>query len=116
MVNQEVEGTSMGESSAAVLDVIAERRRQVENEGWSEAHDDKHSPGDLAAAAGCYALFADSFPDAGNPPPLWPWTPEWWKPKEYRRDLVRATALLLAEIERVDRCSENAKAMSSQAA
>lgn len=35
----------------------------------------------------------------------WPrsWSRAWWKPKNPRRDLVRAAALLIAEIERLDR-------------
>lgn len=36
----------------------------------------------------------------------WPWTgwaTEWFKPKDDRYNLVRAAALLLAEIERLDR-------------
>jgi hypothetical protein len=36
-------------------------------------------------------------------PALWPWGAHWWKPKTGRRDLVRAAALLVAEIERLDR-------------
>ena len=38
-----------------------------------------------------------------KPPSYWPWEPRWWKPKNPRRDLVRAAALLIAEIERLDR-------------
>ena len=33
----------------------------------------------------------------------WPWSLDWWKPKDPRRDLVRAGALIVAEIERLDR-------------
>jgi hypothetical protein len=33
----------------------------------------------------------------------WPWEDKWWKPKDRRRDLVRAGALIVAEIERLDR-------------
>lgn len=36
---------------------------------------------------------------------LWPWAGDWWKPKDRRRDLVRAAALLVAEIERLDRAT-----------
>lgn len=36
---------------------------------------------------------------------LWPWSGEWWKPKDRRRDLVRAAALIVAEIERLDRAA-----------
>ena len=36
---------------------------------------------------------------------LWPWAASWWKPKNRRRDLVRAAALIVAEIERIDRAT-----------
>ena len=39
----------------AILDVIAERQRQISAEGWSLDHDDSPRNGDLAAAAACYA-------------------------------------------------------------
>lgn len=34
---------------------------------------------------------------------VWPWDESWWKPTTPRRDLVKAAALILAEIERLDR-------------
>ena len=90
--------------SKASDDVLAERRRQIEVEGWTLNHDDvEHEPGALAVAAGCYAMHTDSFPNPGQPPVMWPWDSNWWKPTNYRRDLVKAAALLLAEIERIDR-------------
>lgn len=39
------------------------------------------------------------------PDPFWPWQRKWWKPKDPRRDLVRAGALIIAEIERIDRAA-----------
>lgn len=100
--------------SRALLDVIAERQRQISAEGWSLDHDDSHRNGDLAAAAACYALSAGWLSGYGFPwllegrrgcPDLWPWERAAWKPKDPRRDLVRAGALILAEIERIDRAS-----------
>jgi hypothetical protein len=41
-------------------------------------------------------------------PDGWPWAPELWKPANARRDLVKAGALILAEIERLDRLTPNA--------
>lgn len=85
----------------AARDVLAERRRQVEAEGWTAKHDNEHDEGEMGAAAACYALAG-----VGQMVPLnvaWPWARGWWKPKGGRRDLVEAGALILAEIERLDR-------------
>lgn len=96
--------------SKATDDVLAERQRQIEAEGWTVEHDDKHDAGELAAAGAAYALNAAdqlhpySQGDGGNEVPMcWMWDKQWWKPKNPRRDLVRAAALLIAEIERLDR-------------
>jgi hypothetical protein len=98
----------LGTAAKAALDVIAERERQKSVEGWTEAHDDLHvRERDLAYAAACYAL-------AGTGlfmkdwlvqiiERLWPWEMCWWKPSDERRNLVKAGALILAEIERLDR-------------
>ena len=87
-----------------VIDEISlERQRQIEVEGWTAGHDDKHARGEMARAAACYAM-PDSFRDFKHRASLlWPWSREWWKPKDRRRDLIRAGALIVAEIERLDR-------------
>lgn len=89
----------------AAEDVLAERRRQVEQEGWTTSHDDQHTDGSLAQAAACYAW---PWHRSYEPPLLWPWALHWWKPKDRRSDLVRAGALIIAEIERLDRISNEA--------
>ena len=89
--------------SQAWRDVTAERQRQITAEGWTPEHDDEYEHGELADAAGCYALHSEIFDCAGEPPRPWPWPDEWWKPTNRRRDLVKAGALILAEIERIDR-------------
>ena len=89
----------------AAMDVLAERQRQISAEGWTPEHDDDHGNGDLARAAGCYALYSARYYSRGNPPSIWPWAPEWWKPTESRHNLVKAGALILAEIERIDRAA-----------
>jgi hypothetical protein len=43
--------------------------------------------------------------DEPGVPKMWPWARQWWKPTGARRDLVKAAALLLAEIERIDRAA-----------
>lgn len=93
--------------------VLAERHRQVTVEGWTPAHDDEHTGCSLAVAAACYALFAaaDNSDSADawiqewrkTARCLWPYAKEWQKTTTPRRDLVKAGALILAEIERLDR-------------
>ena len=87
---------------SALDDVASECRRHAE-EGWTPEHDDTYRNGEMARAAGCYALLA-----GGIDPPMaraWPWSREWWKPGDARRMLVKAAALIVAEIERLDRAS-----------
>lgn len=94
---------------------LAERQRQVTAEGWSPKHDDQYKNTELAFAASCYAFHAaaaswdledDGIPYDSHPvPKQWPWDPSWWKPTDARRDLVKAGALILAEIERIDRAA-----------
>lgn len=80
--------------------VLSERYRQIDQEGWDLAHDDAHRDGDLAFAGAAYAI-GDV---AGNPPGLWPWSTDWWKPEGgRRRNLVKSAALILAEGEKFDR-------------
>ena len=93
---------NFGKRNTAAIDVLAERRRQIEGEGWTREHDDKWTNGELAIAAACYAGATDMTIDI-NPAALWPWGAYWWKPTTYRRDLVKAAALIVAEIERLDR-------------
>lgn len=98
--------------SSAITDIIVERQRQQSVEGWTPEHDDGHADGQLATAASCYALMAareqclsdgEYLRSQNALPYLWPWDPKWWKPTNPRRDLVKAAALIVAEIERLDR-------------
>lgn len=100
--------------SQAVIDMITERRRQIEAENWTTEHDDDHTDGSLALAAGSYCesaarskILARTPGGAFAIPKLWPrsWSLDWWKPKSPREDLVKAGALIIAEIERLDRAA-----------
>lgn len=118
----------------ALDDVAAERERQKTVEGLTEAHDDGLAGGTLARAAAAFALVAavddwdrgrvlfdaeriragleaDTAPNrfAAAIRFLLPqdWEPSMWKPKDRRRDLIRAGALILAEIERLDRATRS---------
>lgn len=91
--------------------IAAERKRQIEQEGWTPEHDDGHFDGELAQAAACYAL-----PKQTRNGYLlnrmvweffWPWDSEWWKPATNSRgrikELTKAGALIAAEIDRLQR-------------
>lgn len=100
-------------ASDAVRDVMAERNRQVTGEGWAPEADDTRRDGELPLAAACYAAVASAQARGAEADAFkadmmisgggWPWSAEWWKPKDARRNLVRAGALIIAEIERIDR-------------
>lgn len=96
------------EMTKAAADVLAERRRQIEAEGWTPEHDDGYKRDELACAAACYCMSSvgvlfDHFED------MWPWDVNWFKRADPRRDLVKAAALILAEIERLDRMKHGPK-------
>lgn len=111
--------------STAILDVARERTRQVDDENWTPEHDDAHGDGSIALAAACYAMFASVSDKArastdvpgglttdGKPIEgwaawleIWPWERKFWKPTHRRRDLIKAGALIVAEIERIDRAA-----------
>lgn len=117
-----------------INEVAAERERQKSVEGWTLEHDDEHGMGQMAKAAAAYAYFgslddsqrtkggdADSythflitrlFPVWGTSYGGWGW--HWWKPKDQRRDLIRAAALIVAEIERLDRAADRASLSAEQ--
>lgn len=112
-----------------IEEIEAERERQVAEEGWTAEHDDEHGRGQMACAAAAYAYFGSLpdndkfgekdrargtdrgsfvrfmitqlFPVWGTAYGGWGW--EWWKPTNRRRDLIKAAALIVAEIERIDR-------------
>jgi hypothetical protein len=94
--------------TGATRDVLAERARQVNVEGWTPEHDDQHDDGEMARAATVYAN-PDIWDIFGAGGIGWPWEASWYKPTNRRRDLVKATALLLAEIERLDRAEQKGK-------
>lgn len=92
------------DTTPGLFAIIAERDRQIRKEGFDRFHDDHHGEGELAMAAACYAENSVDPDGSTNPvPALWPWNDSWWKPSDRRRDLVKAGALILAEIERLDR-------------
>lgn len=94
--------------------IVKERDRQKREEGFDTAHDDEHSAGEMIDAAYSYLSAvqdrdADDV-DVDDPPMAWPWSPDWWKPKDDIRDLVRAGALIAAEIDRRLRAADQRSA------
>jgi hypothetical protein len=92
--------TDQNTKAAAQL-IEAERQRQREIEKFDDRQDDSYVRGQLARAAASYALSAAT--GSAVRPAFWPWDAAAWKPKNARADLVRAGALILAELERLDR-------------
>lgn len=106
-----------------IKEVAAERRRQTEEEGWTIEHDDAHEDGEMALAAVCYAspkqiYVKDELANTTIFRDPWPWSDEWdkrlyngnvLKPNNIisrmarRKMLIKAAALIVAEIEREDR-------------
>lgn len=89
--------------------IAEERARQIYSEGWTESRDMQHSDGELACAAACYVI-----PRKGRPrsaPALWPFEPQDYKPSpdgtqdgpDRIRELVKAGALIAAEIDRLSK-------------
>jgi hypothetical protein len=81
--------------------IADERLRQVTQEGFTAKHDAELAPGQLWKAACAYLLHL-GFPQARGIPSVWPWHTFWWKPSaDPLRNLVKAGALIAAEIDRM---------------
>lgn len=111
-------GSQPIEMAMNAIDLIkAERERQVSSKGWTPEHDLEHERGELAKAGACYALagpvgtaYGKPYLDGSRSTQVlkngcllfWPWTMEWWHPTpdDRLRELVKAGALIAAEIDR----------------
>jgi hypothetical protein len=102
-------------SSGADL-IAAERRRQIDVEGWGAANDDGNTCYELLTAAAIYISSSrltlacarhgvDAAPAIESLVADWPrtWHPKWFKSTTAIRDLVKAGALIAAEIDRLQR-------------
>jgi len=113
--------------------IVAERTRQIEKEGWSAEHDDEHGREELAQAAAVYAAPCQIFEMCGDGgrtlvlTDIWPFDDEWdkrthkytgaydiyrdeWLKKNKARrikELTKAGALIAAEIDRIQRLTED---------
>lgn len=102
------------ETGEALAAIARERRRQVEAEGWSAEHDDyENQSHELCRAASRYLDVAAEkhllfrFTKIKRPDFRWPFHSRWWKPSPARtRNLEKAGALTLAEMERLARAEQ----------
>ena len=104
------------ETKNGVQLIAAERERQIAIEGWTPDHDDEHDTGNLAASASAYLLMAceQVYPEQRRSfeaqkvyyrDHAWPLDEDFWKPADPIRNLVKAGALIAAEIDRLLRLS-----------
>ena len=91
----------------ALREVGLERLRQVEVEGCTPARDDELTDYQLPRAAASYASNASGIP-RHKALLYWPFQPATFKPSSRRTDYIKAAALLLAEVERLDRAAAEA--------
>lgn len=88
----------MNARTKAVMDVLAERKKQRQK--WGDAHDDdEHDCGELSEVAAILSMGVDDIWHG----PDWASTLLAKHEGNRRQQLVIAAALLLAEIERIDR-------------
>lgn len=99
--------------------IVKERERQINEEGWTlELDEQNHDDGGLALVASCYLVdvvkrISDSYlvyPQLNNMIKkfsriAFPWDGKYWKPtpQDNVRQLVKAGALIAAEIDRLQR-------------
>jgi hypothetical protein len=90
----------MSEETIDVISEIAAERQHQCSLGYTPEFDDAYRGEELLDAALCYGGFGRPIGDVTL---LWPWVPRAWNPKTKRENLIRAAALIVAEIERMDR-------------
>lgn len=79
--------------------IVVERRRQLDAEGYTWGHDDQHRSGELLLAALAYMCYPGD--------DIWPWDADSYKPgPDPIRNLVKAGALISAEGDRLLRRRE----------
>lgn len=87
--------------NSIIAEIIAERNHQINDKGYTFKNDDAYINNELIDASIAYILNATG--NATLATDCWPWNLEYFKPSEKRRDIIKAIALLIAEVERIDR-------------
>lgn len=83
--------------SPGVEAIKRERQRQVIGEGYDDKHDEQHDPKMFLEAAVSYLLSA--LGRKGDSASEWPFEKEFYKPKDFKRDVERAAALAAAGLD-----------------
>lgn len=83
--------------------IAAERARQVQAEGWTPEHDAEHQRGELADAALLYLAQAQYGQHGTYLSDLRTPAQRWIKPCNRERALIKAGALIAAELDRIAR-------------
>ena len=78
--------------------IADERKRQIEVEGYDAKHDFNEPLNSIVAAAVSYAMVDIDKQEAEA---WWNWDWKFWKPKDRKRNLVRAGALIAAALDKI---------------
>jgi len=102
----DVSGKTEAGAELIVGEVLAERMRQIDI-GYDAEHDDQHMSGEIARAAACYAVHPQvrlfGIDRLQVPTQVWPYRWEFAPESATRDNLIKAAAMLIAEVERLDR-------------
>ena len=91
-------------NSTGVKLIAKERARQIAEEECTDENDDRLVNGELVQAASAYQIFSPNEYCAHAAQTIWPWSGKSWKPSnDPIRNLVKAGALIAAEIDRLNR-------------
>ncbi|MDD5373260.1 MAG: hypothetical protein PHO62_07550 [Sulfurimonas sp.] len=84
-----------------IAKILQEREKQITKNGYMPEHDDEHTDGSIADAAAHYASHTKS--------ELYPWDKQYNSKEKHSRieQLVIAGALIVAELERLERANIN---------
>jgi hypothetical protein len=88
-----------------IEEIAAERQGQIGREGYTLGHDDGHRECELARAAAAY-VYAAVYPKSISRS-LWPFDDSTFRVTTPRRSLVKAAALIIAEVGRMDRTNRS---------
>ena len=96
-----IEAVKHSNAKPKQMDNMASGRKFNLTEGAKAIAEERHQGAELVRAALSYLAAADF----GDNPPLpfdWPFDPKSWRPEDRRNNLIRAGALIAAELDRME--------------